>query len=119
MLAWDRYRLGVLAFAVLTRLAYLADFRDDAFYEVLLADAARYDRWAQAIAAGREFEPGAYYQAPLYPYLLGALYRVVGPSLAAVYAVQMALGVLVLVLVGRVTERAHRSYRAASASSTS
>jgi tetratricopeptide (TPR) repeat protein len=48
-----------------------------------LLDAASYHGWAQEIAQGHILRTKAFYQSPLYPYLLGALYALVGPSLLA------------------------------------
>jgi tetratricopeptide (TPR) repeat protein len=72
----------------------------------LLHDAARYDAWAQALVAGRAFEPGAFSQAPLFPYLVAALYSAFGPHPAVVVAVNVLLGVATVAFVGRAAARA-------------
>jgi 4-amino-4-deoxy-L-arabinose transferase-like glycosyltransferase len=98
----------VLAFAALTRVAYLLAYSSfDPFYAVPIVDAARYDLWGKAIAAGETFEAGAFYQAPLYPYFIGTLYRVFGARPLAVYVAQMLAGLATLGLVHRTAERAY------------
>lgn len=69
-------------------------------------DSAEYDRWATAIAAGDWLGSEAFFQAPLYPYLLAIVYRVVGHSLDAVYWLQAAMAVAGLALVARAASRA-------------
>lgn len=101
VLAW------ILAFAAGTRLLYLLGFRSDVFWGTPIHDARRYHDWATAWAAGRPFEAGAFYQAPLYPWLLSLLYRVSGPSLGAAYTLQCALGVATLFVIHRVATRAY------------
>src|SRR5688500_7506919 len=85
----------IFTFAAATRAAYLVAYRSfDPFYFIPLMDAARYDRWGRAIARGEIFEPGAFYQAPLYPYFVGALYASFGARPLVVYVAQMILGLL-------------------------
>ncbi len=45
----------------------------------LSIDEASYDRWARAIAGGDWIGKEVFFQEPLYPYVLGALYAVFGP----------------------------------------
>ena len=59
-----------------------------------MGDAVSYDAWAQGIAAGNWLGNDVFYQAPLYPYFLGALFFVVGHNLIAVRVVQALLGAL-------------------------
>lgn len=95
-------RHAATAFAVVAHGAYaLADRWTNPFAAHLMHDAARYDAWARAIVAGRAFEPGAFSQAPLYPYLVAAVYALAGPHPAAVVALQVLLGAATVALVGR------------------
>jgi 4-amino-4-deoxy-L-arabinose transferase-like glycosyltransferase len=88
------FALGaVLTAAAALRLAHFAAVRDEPFVATLALDAAEYDRWARALAAGDWLGSEPFFQAPLYPYALGALYFVCGRSLDLVYLVQIALGV--------------------------
>ena len=96
--------LAILALALLVRLAHWWAVRGQPFFAQLVVDSREYDRWAQAIAAGDWLGSGAFFQAPLYPYLLGGLYALVGRSLDAVYLLQIIVGVCAcaaLYLAGR------------------
>lgn len=55
-----------------------------------------WDRWLQG---------PAFYQEPIYPYLVGLTYRLTGPEVWHVFAWQLALGVLGVVLVHRLARR--------------
>jgi 4-amino-4-deoxy-L-arabinose transferase-like glycosyltransferase len=67
--------------------------REQPFFAWLAMDSQEYDRWAREIAAGDWLGSQVFFQAPLYPYLLAALYTVFGRSLDAVYLVQIGLAV--------------------------
>lgn len=76
----------MLALAV--RLVVLWQLRDADFSHVLFGDAAQYDRWAQTIASGDWIGHGVFYQSPLYPYALGAIYALLGRHLPVIRMVQ-------------------------------
>src|SRR5262245_44634310 len=88
----------VVAFAV--RLLNLWQIRHSPYFTVLMGDARGYDEWAQQIANGDWLGHDVFYQAPLYPYFLGFLYRVAGRSLPVVRVCQAAIGSLACVLLG-------------------
>jgi hypothetical protein len=90
----DEPRLLLLIFllALFVRLAYAWQIRDLPTLHELVADAARHDRAARAILdQGWRPQPG-HSPAPLYPYLLAAIYALSGRSLAAVRLVQALAG---------------------------
>lgn len=92
----DRKRRLLLLFltaALLVRLAHWWAVRDEPFFAWLAMDSQEYDRWAQAIAAGDWLGSQVFFQAPLYPYLLAALYKVFGHSLDSIYLAQIAFAV--------------------------
>src|SRR5262249_43772846 len=60
-----------------------------------------YDRWAQQIAAGDWMGSQVFYQTPLYPYLLGVLYRVFGHDVWVVRIAQALGGALAAVFAAR------------------
>jgi len=64
------------------------------FFDHLLGDARGYDRWAQSLAAGDWLGSGVFYQAPLYPYVLGSLYALFGRDLLIVRLIQAGIGAL-------------------------
>lgn len=95
---------GWICFAVAlgVRLAHLGAVADSPLFDVLLIDSAFYDGKARAIAAGRGWGPDVYFMAPLYPYLLGALYSLVGATWIGVAALQSVLGAASCALVQRI-----------------
>jgi pentatricopeptide repeat protein len=98
---------GILAFGAVSRLLYLLAHRRDPFSTWLIHDAARYHDWAKALASGKLWEPGAFYQAPLYPALLAATYGLCGARILAGTALNLALGILTLLLIHRIATRAY------------
>ena len=62
-----------------------------------MGDAQSYHAWAAEIAAGNWIGTGVFYQAPLYPYFLGAVYAVLGQDPLVVRACQAVLGSLACV----------------------
>lgn len=91
----------VFAIALGARALHFAAMRDSLLFTVLLGDAAAYDRWAQQLAAGDWFGSQVFYQTPLYPYALGALYSVFGPEAWAMRIAQAIGGALASVFVAR------------------
>jgi Tfp pilus assembly protein PilF len=88
----------VLAFSV--RLGHVLEIRDTVLFEAPLVDAHDYDVAAREIARKG---PGAlevpYYQPPLYPILLGAVYRLTDGSYLAPRVFQALLGAGTVALV--------------------
>jgi 4-amino-4-deoxy-L-arabinose transferase-like glycosyltransferase len=82
---------AVAAVAFLVRLVYLAQLRHSPFAQHPLVDADTYDRWAQTLAGGDWLGHEVYWQAPLYPYLLGVIYAIAGHSYTVVRVVQALL----------------------------
>ncbi|MBI1951177.1 MAG: tetratricopeptide repeat protein [Acidobacteria bacterium] len=76
--------------------------RDDILFGGLILDSAVYDSWAVRIAAGEWLGLQAFYFPPLYPYVLGVLFRAAGHSLALVYLLQALLGLVSIVLIHRI-----------------
>lgn len=96
----------LLVVALALRLAVLQDTRESVRFESPLVDARTYDDSARAIAAeGPDALEVPYYQPPLYPMLLGALYAVTGGSPTAPRVVQALLGALTTVLVWSLVSR--------------
>ena len=84
----------MFAAALVLRLAYLWSWHDSALFSTPVGDSRAYLDWAHQIAAGDWLGRDVFYQAPLYPYLLGALEALFGPSLWAVRIAQSLLGSL-------------------------
>jgi tetratricopeptide (TPR) repeat protein len=84
--------LGVGAFALAIRALYLSQIQSSPFLSLRIGDGAVYHQWAQRIASGDWLGHQVFYQAPLYPYCLAAVYRLLGDSVATVRAIQALLG---------------------------
>ncbi|MCC7293569.1 MAG: tetratricopeptide repeat protein [Phycisphaerales bacterium] len=90
-----RKRIGlwvIVPVAMLARLAHLWSTRELPFLQHPVGDAEGYIAWATRIAGGDWIGSEPFYQAPLYPYLLGALFRVVGVRGMAVLLAQSMMG---------------------------
>jgi 4-amino-4-deoxy-L-arabinose transferase-like glycosyltransferase len=96
---------GVLVVAAALRVAHVLALRSTPWFEHLVVDAGFYDAWAVRIAAGEWLGTRAFYTDPLYPYLLGGLYALVGRDLLVVRLVQVALSVGTCALVARLGRR--------------
>ena len=65
----------------------------------LLGDGQSYDEWARRLAGGDWIGSEVFYQTPLYPYLLGVVFSIVGHSLGAVRVMQAVFGATSCVLL--------------------
>jgi len=83
---------AIFGIALGVRLLHVWRIRAAPFFAALMGDSHGYDEWAQRIAAGDWLGHEVFYQAPLYPYLLGATYAIAGRSLLAVRIVQALIG---------------------------
>src|SRR5512145_565389 len=82
---------GVFLVALALRGLHLWQLRASPFLEVRLGDAATYDKWARGIAAGDWLGSEVFFQAPLYPYLLGTIYATLGDDPLLVRGLQCVL----------------------------
>lgn len=100
--------LILLAAGLLLRIVYLILYRlNDPLYDLPLSDAAVYDRMALEFAGlekGNRWS-GPFYQAPLFPLLLGLLYSAAGRSFFLVYAAHGLLGLITLCLIFSIGRR--------------
>lgn len=97
--------LGLLAVAVVLRLAHLLTAQDAPFFSILYIDPLMYDEWGLRIASGQLLGERPFFLDPLYPYFLGLIYAIFGHHYVAVVAVQSLLGALVSPLVFFSTRR--------------
>ena len=82
---------AVAIVALVVRIAYLVTAHGPAFTDPLV-DADYYDYLGERIAHGAGFDAGPFWQPPLYPALLGAIYRVTGHTLFAPRLMQVCFG---------------------------
>ena len=83
---------AIFAVASIVRLVHVWQLGASPFADLLLGDSAGYDRWARELAGGDWLGSEVFYQAPLYPYLLGVLYAVLGSDVTVVRVCQAVLG---------------------------
>ncbi len=102
-----KHRIAILFFvlAMAIRLGYLAHLHRDPAADVLQLDAFAYDNLARQIADGTGFPDKVFFQAPLYPFLLGWTYRLFGRNLDLIRILQMLLDSLAVALLFLTTDR--------------
>jgi tetratricopeptide (TPR) repeat protein len=83
---------GIFSLALVVRLLHIWAMADAPFATVLMGDSRAYDQWATELAAGNWVGTDVFYQAPLYPYFLGAIYAIFGRDLTIVRLIQAVLG---------------------------
>ena len=91
---------AIFAIALAVRLVHLWQIRQAPFFTILMGDSRAYDEWAREIAQGDWLGHEVFYQAPLYPYLLGTFYAIAGRDLLMVRVGQAVIGSLSCVLLG-------------------
>src|SRR4051812_39367857 len=91
--------------ALAVRLVHVWQMRATPFFSVLLGDSRGYDEWARRIAAGEWIGHDVFYQAPLYPYMLGVIYAIAGRHLLLVRVVQALMGSASCVFLALAGER--------------
>jgi tetratricopeptide (TPR) repeat protein len=82
----------ILLVALLLRLAHFFAVRHDPLVSYPILDSQEYDRWARAIVAGNA-PAEAFFQPPLYPYLVATIYAVAGAGPEAIYLFQIVVAV--------------------------
>ena len=91
--------LAIFAGALLLRVGHVWQIRSAPFFTLLMGDSRAYDEWAQRLAAGDWIGREVFYQAPLYPYFLGVVYRLLGRDLFVIRIIQSAIGSMSCVLL--------------------
>lgn len=86
--------LAVVAVAVTVRLSFQIQTHDVPTVRHLIGDAAGYYQWAAKIASGEWLGDESFYQAPLYPYVLGLWLRLVGWEIGGIRLLQALWGAL-------------------------
>jgi len=96
---------GIFVVALAMRLVHVWQLRASPVFALLMGDSRGYDEWARRIAGGEWIGTDVFYQAPLYPYLLGVVYAIAGRHLLLVRVLQAAVGSASCVLLGLATAR--------------
>lgn len=102
---WRRSLALLFGFALLLRAAYLGEAARLDLFWLPVIDAEAYDRWAQELLRSGWLGRGVFYQDPLYPYLLGLVYKVFGRHLLLNAALQAFLDAGSVVLVADIARR--------------
>ncbi len=89
----------ILSGAAILVFFYLAQFQQTPYGRFLLVDAKVYHQKALQILQEGGLGKGAFYQAPLYPYILAGIYALVGVKIMLVQAVQGGLFLLSVYLL--------------------
>lgn len=98
------FLLIVYVLALGVRLAYLAAHAGDPLFAYPMVDSAVYLAAAGRWASGSGLPDGALPFGPLYPIVLGSLYKITGGNLTVLHALQMAIeatGAPLVYLIGR------------------
>ena len=103
-MAWKQPAI-VFLIALAVRLVHLWQMRDAPVFSVLMGDARSYDEWARRIAAGEWLGTDVFYQAPLYPYFLGAIYTLLGRDVFVVRVCQAIVGAFSCASLSAAAER--------------
>lgn len=102
----NRRTLFLIMFMAFTiRLVYLYETSDVPFVQHPVGDAAGYGVWAKQIASGDWAGSQSFYQAPLYPYLLGAIFSIFHFETGLIRIVQALGGALAVGLLACATAK--------------
>jgi len=99
--SYRRIPLILFACAFVLKALYVIASNSSLDIRVPIMDAKYYDEMAREIASGGVVRPGAFFMSPLYQYVLGLVYAVVGRDFLVVRLLQAAGGALTVALVYR------------------
>ena len=94
--------IAIFVFSLLLRAFFAYQWQGTPYGASPLLDAQAYDAWAQKIARGQLFRDRAFYQSPLYPYVLGAFYWLLGHNLFFVGLLNAVLSAATAALLGAI-----------------
>ena len=84
----DYLYLAFFLLALIVRLIFIWQWSGTPYFSHFNADAWVHDLWAKEIASGDIIRHTAFYQSPLYPYLLAVIYKFLGHHFFPVYIIQ-------------------------------
>ena len=97
--------IALLAVALLWRLLFFLEMYASPYGDNLSLDSQVYHEVALAAAAGEWSNGETFFQAPLYPWILGIVYSVAGPSQTAAKLLQILLSLINCWLIYRIADR--------------
>lgn len=95
------WSLMIFVIALTVRALHLWQIRTAPFFSLKMIDAESYDRWARSIADGDWIGREVFFQAPLYPYFLGTIYKLLGTDPMTIRVCQAVLGAFACVLIAQ------------------
>lgn len=98
--------LGLAGLAFALRVLHVLGSQASPFFDAPQMDALYHVQWAQAFAAGERFQEPPFFRAPLYPWALGLLFKLLGDGLLVPRLVQALFGAAATALVHLVGARA-------------
>jgi tetratricopeptide (TPR) repeat protein len=95
----SRWTALVLLAAVTARAVYFVQYARSPYFGYFRNDHLYYREWGLRIAAGEWLGSKPFEQGPLYAYLLGAAYKLLGPRDSLILALQLVSGLVTVALV--------------------
>jgi 4-amino-4-deoxy-L-arabinose transferase-like glycosyltransferase len=92
--------VAIVGVATALRVAHVLALRGSLWFDHLVIDPEHYDAWARRIAAGDWMGERVFYMDPLYPYVLGLLYRACGRDLLLARLLNVGFSAASCALIG-------------------
>lgn len=89
----------VFTVALAVRLVHTLQLRAAPLFPLKLGDSGFFDSWARELAAGDWVGREVFWYAPLYPYFMGVVYRLLGDDPLVLRSIQAAIGATSCVLL--------------------
>jgi len=89
----------ILFLALVVRIIALLDLKNSIYFDYLLYDERVYHTWASQIAGGIYHSSSVYKFAPLFAYVMAAIYKIFSPQVLYIRILNMAFGVATCYLV--------------------
>ncbi len=111
---WNReltFLAVILGIALILRIIFFIQLNHSELGKIFSLDTRFYRDLAVDIAGGRGFPSGAITFNPLYPILLGVIFKIFGPAVGVVRVIQFILGAItiyIIFLAGKMLEDANR-----------
>ena len=92
-----QYLIFITAFLI--RLIYIIQIKTTVFHSNFILDEAFYNTWARSIASGNWISDKVFNALPLYPYILGVIYKIFGYNPFIVRLFQISISSFSCVLI--------------------
>ena len=98
----------VFLLALSVRLIYLTEITDSPIFSINLLkgiDTETYVSWGRTIASGKWVGDKVFYMSPLFPYMLGVIFRLSGENINMPCLIHVMLGALTCILIYGITRK--------------